>query len=213
VFKISPSGIGTVLYSFCLDRWTCTDGGEPKGGVIRDKKGHLYGISTGGYGSLFEVSRKRHESVLYNFADGDYPNGQLIMDEEGNFYGTTFSGGANGDGKVFQVSPGGTETVLHTFAGLDGERPEAGVVMDSDGNLYGTTYHGGANGAGTVFELSPGGTETVLYSFCPGATCADGAYPIAGVIIDSKGVLYGTTYGGGQFVENQGAGVVFKVTP
>ena len=82
--------------------------------------------------------------------------------------------------------------------------PYGGLIRDSKGNLYGTTNGGGASGAGVVFKVDTSGNETVLYSFTGGA---DGGYPLAGVIRDSAGNLYGTTNGGGA----SGAGVVFKV--
>jgi uncharacterized repeat protein (TIGR03803 family) len=110
-----------------------------------------------------------------------------------------------GCGVVFKLDTTGTETVLHTFtAGADGAEPDAGLIRDSAGNFYGTTYLGGINGNGVVFKLDTTGTETVLYSFTGGA---DGGSPAAGLIRDSAGNLYGTTYEGGT----SDAGVVFKL--
>ena len=158
------------------------------------------------------------------------------MDAKGNLYGTTIYGGAYGEsdggwghGTVFELSPPvtagdkWTETVLHSFGAseTDGTNPYAGLMMDASGNLYGSTYWGGAytsctgEGGGTAFELSPpttvGGkwTETVLHSF--GATCNDGVWPYAGLIMDAKGNLYGTTWaGGGQYY---GDGTAFELSP
>ena len=99
------------------------------------------------------------------------------------------------------------EKVLYRFkGGTDGEYPYGGLVRDAKGNLYGTTYFGGVSGAGTVFRLSKTGKQKVLHSFSGGK---DGGYPVAGVIIDAAGNLYGTTLQGGDF----GAGTVFKVNP
>ncbi len=84
--------------------------------------------------------------------------------------------------------------------------PVAGVIMDKNGNLYGTTSEGGASGVGVVFKVDPSGNETVLYTFTGGA---DGSVPWAGVIMDKKGNLYGTTLGGGT----GNGGVVYKLTP
>jgi uncharacterized repeat protein (TIGR03803 family) len=89
----------------------------------------------------------------------------------------------------------------------DGQYPEAGLVFDQKGNLYGTTDRGGAHAYGTVFKLTAVGKETVLYSFCK-TNCADGAYPVAGLIFNQKGNLYGTTAGGGA----HGYGTAFKLT-
>jgi uncharacterized repeat protein (TIGR03803 family) len=159
------------------------------------------------------------ESVLYNFtggADGSTPQGKLTF-HGGNLYGTTWGGGL-GSGTVFELSPNGdggwSETVLYNFCSAancaDGANPTYSYVMfDSSGNLYGTAFAGGANGSGAVFELSPVGSswkETVLYSF---ANSPDGANPVNGMIMDSAGKLYGTTYAGGT----AGNGTVFEMSP
>jgi uncharacterized repeat protein (TIGR03803 family) len=111
---------------------------------------------------------------------------------------------------VFKISPDGRETVLHTFRGADGSLPDAGVVLDSAGNLYGTTSQGGTravqcnSGCGVVYKIDPSGRETVLYRFKGGV---DGGFPVAGVMRDSVGNLYGTTQIGGA----QSLGTVYKV--
>ncbi|MGH6841232.1 MAG: choice-of-anchor tandem repeat GloVer-containing protein, partial [Methylocella sp.] len=157
------------------------------------------------------------ETVLYSFkggSDGAGPNGGLIADSKGNLYGTTRHGGASGNGTVFKLSPGGTETVLYTFTGgSDGALPSGGLIADSSGNLYGVTASGGASSdGGVVFKLSPSGTETVLYSFKGGS---DGSNPYSGLIADSGGNLYGTTELGGapgSGCGGFGCGTVFKLT-
>src|SRR5258705_467017 len=116
---------------------------------------------------------------------------------------------------LIAVQPAGsqTESVLYNFCAqsgcTDGFHPQAGLVRDPSGNLYGTTDEGGANAKGTVFEVSPNGAETVLYSFCAQLGCTDGFHPRAGLVRDTNGNLYGTTYSGGA----NGAGAVFKVSP
>jgi len=176
------------------------------------------------------------ETVLYNFAgspdDGAQPLGGVVIGNEGVLYGTTDEGGNDyactgsvpGCGTVFSLtpptSPGGPwiENVIYNFAGSniapssDGASPNAGLAIDSDGVLYGTTFFGGTSNLGTVFSLTPplapGGvwTETVLHSF---TAYPDGAYPWAGVLIGTGGVLYGTTEQDGDL----GGGTVFSLTP
>jgi uncharacterized repeat protein (TIGR03803 family) len=163
----------------------------------------------------------RREKVLRNFNNGNgaWPSASLIFDETGKLYGTTTSGGAYGVGTVFQLIPGAsdrwTEKVLHSFHndGKDGYWPIAGVTFDA-GNLYGTNTRGGTQDYGAVFRLRPsaGGewTEEVLYSFGSGK---DGSNPDGGVIFDSTGNLYGTTYDGGSSAcGGVGCGTVFRLT-
>jgi uncharacterized repeat protein (TIGR03803 family) len=173
-------------------------------------------------GAAYELSRQPGggwtEKVLQNFGNGSidafYPDGiypiGLIFDAAGNLYGTTSEGGdfgRYGDGVVFELSPnqggGWTEKVLHQFGARasDGVQPRAGLVFDTAGNLYGTTVHGGSYGYGTVFELTPaaggGWTEKVLHSF--NSNGKDGYEPLASLIVDRSGNLYGTTLWGGQY--------------
>ena len=214
VYELTKKGKETLLYSFTSG----ADGAYPQSPLIRDAHGNLYGtaFSYGGPssgGTIFKISKTGVFTVLYTFMgkpDGARPSAGVIEDADGNLYGTTAGGGANGVGSVFMFSTStGKETVLYSFKGSDdGENPYAGVIRDADGNLYGTTYDGGGpmNG-GTVFELSPAGKETVLYSFT--GSNGDGYNPNAGVIRDTAGNLYGTTYYGGAY----GAGTVYKLSP
>ena len=214
VYKLDTSGNETVLYAFP----GAADGQYPyNAGVIFGSDCHLYGTTfyggKKGHGVVYQLDGDGNEKVLYNFhlltANGfGQPTGGVIRDSKGNLYGTTFIGQADvgyGNGVVYKVDTAGHSTVLHNFTGeADGGVPYGGVIRDSKGNLYGTAEVGGASGAGVVFKVDTFGNETVLYSFTGGS---DGGYPLAGVIRDSKGNLYGTTNGGGA----SGAGVVFKV--
>lgn len=157
-------------------------------------------------------------TVLYNFNPAGFtgfsPEASVVFDPAGNLYSTTNLGGANDSnyGTVFELSPNGTETLLHTFIytpnGTDGESPSAGLVRDSSGNLYGTTPFGGTHNMGTIFEIDSSGTESILHNFSGGA--ADGAYPFfANLIMDSAGNLYGTTNEGGAFA----SGTVYQLSP
>jgi uncharacterized repeat protein (TIGR03803 family) len=210
VFKITPSGTETVLYSFPAGS------SEPYTGLIQGGDGNFYGTTgangTSDDGTVFEITPSGTETVLHTFAksgtDGQIPYAGLIQGSDGNFYGTTYFGGSNGFGTVFEVTPGGTETVLYSFAGgSDGQHPYAGVIQGSDGNFYGTTYQGGAGGYGTVFKVTPSGTETILHSFTGGSS--DGANPEAGLTLGSDGNFYGDTYLGGA----GNVGTVFELTP
>jgi uncharacterized repeat protein (TIGR03803 family) len=151
------------------------------------------------------------------------PYGGLIEDEAGNLYGTTAYGGTYGEGTVFKLAPGGTETVLFSFCSqgncIDGANPLAGLLQDKAGNLFGTTSDGGGTdcddgfGCGTVFKLAPDGTETVLHAFAGGS---DGTLPQARLIRDESGNFYTTTAVGGRtdcevVTFEHGCGTVFKL--
>lgn len=214
VFKLTPSGTETVLYSF-----TCqTDGCFPQAGVVLDSKGNLYGATPFGgasaSGNLFKLTPSGKFTTLYSFcsapncSDGSYPYAGVVLDKSDNLYGTTYEGGAYGFGTVFKVTPSGTETVLHSFDanGEDGFYPQAGAILDSKDNVYGTTNLGGKTGVGAVYEVTASGTETILHSFNAGA---DGFFPYAGLVFDKNGNLYGTTQYGGS----SDLGTVFELTP
>ena len=154
-------------------------------------------------------------SVLHNFAsypsDGAYPYAGLIIDSSGNLYGTTPAGGSDTRGVAFKLDASNSyaETVLHNFTLSypdDGAAPAAGLVMDSSGNLYGTTQVGGSYGNGVVFKLDASNSYAVLHNFTGGFQNDDGREPLAGLVMDSSGNLFGTTASGGSY----GNGVVFK---
>ena len=204
----------SVLHSFT----NSPDGATPRFvAPVLDMQGTLYGTTNYGgaygYGTVFEVTSSGTEKILHSFnvngKDGFYPEAGLVRDAKGNLYGTTAEGGPDTIyGTVFKLTPtkkGWTETILHSFgASGDGSQPTAVPALDKAGNLYCTTFYGGASNFGTVFEVTSSGTEKVLWSF---GTGADGANPLAGVIL-SKGILYGTTTAGGAY----GSGTVFEVT-
>lgn len=227
VFMLTPSGMETVLYSFTGGG----DGLDPHGGVILDNAGNLYGTTVaGGFGGfcagdgcgvIFELSLQNGtwtEITLYAFKglnDGFGPGSGLIFDREGNLYGTTPDGGRHSAGVVFELSPRKNSwqyKVIHAFTG----KKEGGVgslgslLLDAAGNLYGVTELGGANGSGAVYKLSPAGKgpwpTSVLYEF---QGTPDAANPYGGLIFDTAGNLYGTTYFGGA----TGMGAVFQLAP
>lgn len=218
VIKMPKGGTETVVHSFAGGN----DGAYPQGGLIRSKAGNFYGTTTSGgtsgQGTVFEVTPKGKEQVLYSFAggsDGAVPQAGLAFDAAGNLYGTTSAGGASGNGTVFKLTPPvkgakWTETILYSFGnGTDGTVPVAAVAFDKSGNLYSTTSIGGAYGYGTIFELTPSGsawTETILQNFQDGD---DGAIPYGGLIADKSGNFYGSATEGGA----NGGGTIFKLTP
>jgi uncharacterized repeat protein (TIGR03803 family) len=209
VFKITPAGALTTIYSFCAQS-NCTDGIYPYAGLAQDSQGNFYGTTSAGGangdGTVFTITPAGVLTTLHSFdsTDGATPYAGLLLASDGTFYGTTGSGGANNDGTIFNITPAGTLTTLHSFDSTDGSLPYGGLVQDSKGNFYGTTVTGGAYGHGTAFQLNSGGTLTTLHSF----NSSDGEYPYAGLVQDSKGNFYGTTYDGGT----AGDGTAFEIT-
>lgn len=226
----------TVLHTFSV-----SDGYDPAAGLVMDAAGNLYGTTFYGgasdAGTVFEMTPTADgwtETVIHNFSgdDGAGPMAGLIFDASGNLYGTTASGGnlhycaSLGCGEVFRLSRGTTGvwqlTALYKFtAEADGGEPLGGVIFDSAGNLYGTTAaYGGTkctvefNGCGVAFELTPTAegpwTETVLHAFTGGS---DGENPLASLVMDAAGNLYGTDMAGGTGECTYGCGVAFELSP
>jgi uncharacterized repeat protein (TIGR03803 family) len=226
VFKLSPQSTGwsyTVLHSFGTYP-TSGDGFAPNSPLVFDSNGNMYGITNegggdtgcfGGCGTVFELSPDGRagwtEQVIHKFAstaDGQFPTGAVTFGTDGNLYGTTTNGGTANSGVLYQLqystsTQNWTENIIHNFVGgtNDGSFPTNVILIsDKKGNLYGTTDGGGSHGFGTVFEMRKSGGNAwkskILYSF--NATYSgDGNSPHAGVIMDTAGTLYGTTFYGG----------------
>ena len=204
VFKITPSGTLTTLYSFRK----LTDGCRPSAGLIQA----TMGTSTGqpAYGGAndearFSKSPQRHaDHALQLLLPKRLPGRRqsragLVQATDGNLYGTTAYGGLQncyervGCGTVFKITPSGTLTTLYSFCSQsgcpDGAYPCAGLVQATDGNLYGTTFEGGTYNSGTVFKITLDGKLTTLHTF----RFFDGDIPIAALVQDTNGSFYGTT--------------------
>lgn len=209
VFKLTPQGIETLLYSFAGG---AADGGEPLGGLVQGSDGNFYGTTCGGgparAGVVFKITPSGVETILHTFggSDGICPSAALVQGKDGNFYGTTSYGAANSNGTVFKISPEGSETLLYAFNGgpADASESVAALIQGTDGNFYGTSEMGGTFGAGTVFKITPSGAETVLYSFTNGS---DAGQPVSALVQGKDGNFYGTAMG------SLSSGTVFKITP
>jgi uncharacterized repeat protein (TIGR03803 family) len=179
-FEITPGGKFTSLYSFC-SLTDCADGAYPNG-IVQAANGNFYGTTLGGHGDciygcgiVFELTPSGKLTTLYQFcslancADGYNPRAGLVQGTDGNLYGTTYTGGANDAGTIFQITTSGTLTTLYSFCPqtgcADGSAPQASLIQGTDGDFYGTTSAGGifecyneleVPGCGVVFQLSTG---------------------------------------------------------
>jgi len=224
VFKITPSGALTTIYSFaCPEVGRCPDGANPESGLVEDAHGNFYGTTLYGgandHGTVFKLTSGGAFTLLHSFCvtvctDGEAPYAGLILAGDGDFYGTTSGGGAFNNGSVFKITPSGTLTTVYSFCAqkncADGFYPYAGVIQATDGKFYGTTSGGGAHDWGTVFKLTPGGKLTTLYNFCSQSGCTDGEQGYAALIQGSDGNLYGSTALGGLY--SSSGGTIFQVT-
>ena len=235
VFTLSLSGLEAVLYSFVPGAGS-PHGYAPGAALVEGRDGNFYGTTTGGgataygiFGTVFRITPTGQLTTLYAFnnvslgtaiVDASAPFSQLTLGSDGNFYGTSAAGGTADAGTVYQVTPAGEETIIHSFVGntfsggtnADGERPSGGLIEGTPGTFYGVTSFGGAfanetsnNFGGTIFKVTTQGNESVLHSF--GGVEYDGREPSGTLVHATDGFYYGTTYLGGQF----GYGMVFRI--
>ena len=210
IFRIATDGTGLAsLHVFT----PFPDGSAPLGSLLQGLDGALYGTTSAGgannFGVVFRVGvdgsgfTRLHD---FTFTDGARPYANPIQGADGNLYGTTSSGGANGGGAIFRISPTGSAfTTLFSFSGGNGSSPYAGVIQGTDGKLYGTTESGGQQvNYGTIFRIDTNGTTlATLHSFAG----TDGGNPYGRVMQASDGYLYGMTAFGGT----NGYGTIFKI--
>jgi uncharacterized repeat protein (TIGR03803 family) len=224
VYKMTKAGVLTTLLEFPFDSTTGTwpDGLSPQAALVQGTDGNFYGTTVSGgatdaqntnsYGTVFEMSPAGAllMSVPMHGGGGPQdPRAQLIQASNGNFYGTSYEGGGDTNaGSIFEFTPAGVLTVLHSFvggAGNTGDRPYDGLLQGSDGNFYGTTEYGGTAELGTVFKITPSGDYTVLVNF----TGPNGQQPFASLIQAADGNFYGTASLGGT----DSLGTIFQLTP
>jgi uncharacterized repeat protein (TIGR03803 family) len=162
IYRVSSTGIFTNLYSFTGG----TDGAAPFAGLVQGSDGSFYGTTFAGgltnyppfgCGTVFKISQSGSLATLWSFdggTDGANPAAVLLQGSDGNFYGTTQSGGAKGQGTIFQIGPAISLTNIYSFAGgTNGAGPVTGLMQGNDGNFYGTMYNGGTNYLGSLFKL------------------------------------------------------------
>ncbi len=217
IFKITPSGALTTLYSFCAQTG-CADGGHPAVGLVQATNGDFYGTTLNGPGRVFKTTPSGTLTTVYTFCsqpgcvDGVAPFAGLIQTANGDLYGQTTGGGLLSSGTIFNIAPSGTLTTLYSFNGS--ANPYTKLVQATNGDLYGTASAGGAFGKGMVFKMTPTGTLTTLHSFCSQTNCTDGQSPYAWLVQGTNGDLYGATaYGGVANCAPNGCGTIFKITP
>lgn len=193
----------TTLYSFT---GTDSSGNPGLGALAQGRNGKLYGTTvgpSGADGSAFAITTSGHASQLYTFgSDGANPWAGLTLGADGYYYGTASTGGANGNGVLFKLSPTGDYSDLHDFAGgADGAKPFSPPIQASDSNFYGVTF--GTGGASTVYRYEPDGTFTTIYNF----DSAHGQQVLVPLIQGSDGNLYGVASFGGT----SNCGTIFKL--
>jgi uncharacterized repeat protein (TIGR03803 family) len=209
VFRMTPSGIVTVLHSFSGG----DDGSYPNGGLIQATDGNFYGTTyTGGSsdrGTVFRMTPAGAVTGLHAFtggSDGAYPLVALIQASDGGLYGTTWRGGRSDGGTIFKMTPAGGVTILYSFQYA--EFPSR-LIQARDGNFYGTTFGDDIYAGGSIFRMTPTGALTILHTF-NWIGAIDGSGPCGSLVQATDGDFYGTTCYGG-IPHEIGRGTVFRL--
>ncbi len=229
-FKLDASNNESTVTTFSTP--PTSNPSHPMGGFVQDAAGNFYGVTASGgaysQGTVYKMDQSGNVTPLYSFTggnDGSAPSAQtLAMDASGNLYGIS-NGGSNGYGVAFKVTNPATSpsfSVIYSFGGPPAfsgyySASVVGLTIGPDGNLYGASNQGGDcggtydgngpnSGCGDVYRLTPGGVETQLYDFSD--SDAGGYNPMGPVVVDSAGIVYGTTTNGGA----SGVGVLYKIT-
>jgi uncharacterized repeat protein (TIGR03803 family) len=209
VYKVSGTGVFTVLHSF-----DNIDGGSPYAPLVQGDDGSFYGTTnlggTNGYGTVFKITSHGKFTTLYSFdgTHGANPYAPLIQATHRSFYGTTYHGGTNGYGTVFKITRKGKITVLHSMSLSDGRGSDGGLVLGTDGNFYGAAAgDGGINTKGTIYRIGPEGRFKVVQDFAR----LSGNAPLDTLLQHTAGMLYGTTWEGGDFgLCDGGCGIFYR---
>ncbi len=195
VFKVTPSGRFTTLYTFT----GAGDGGSPQAPPVQGIDGNFYGTTNT---TVYKLTPSGNLTTLYSF--NAHIIAPLLADTDGNLYGTT-SGNL-----LYRITPAGQVTILHEFSPLEGWHPYGPLVLGNDGNIYGTMAKLGQNGWGTIFQMTPKGKVSVIHSF----DGSSGGAPFAGLVQSADGTLYGSTIYGGTGGECEtGCGTLFQISP
>jgi len=233
IFKVTPGGSGTILYSF--DQ---AHGSGPAGSLVEGTDGNFYGVTSGGgtgtnciggCGTIFKITPQGSLTSLYSFnltTDAAAP-GNLIQGADGNFYGTAASGGPGGYcpssdptlilkgcGIVFKITPAGALTTVYEFEGMNDGAAPAGLIQAKGGSFYGFASSPNNTNDGSIFQLTSAGVLTTVVVF----NGTNGSSPNT-LLQTSDGNFYGTSSGQGGILENgvptqlSIGGTLFQLSP
>lgn len=196
-----------------LAAFNTANGSAPYGGVTLDSNGNLFGTTRDGgahgQGVVYEVvngSNAITDIADFSITSGVNPYSGVTLDGNGNIFGTTFYGGTNNTGTVYEILKNSKIIKsLGSFSATTGANPYAGVTFDSKGNLFGVTRNGGLNSDGAVYEIPTGQSAISLVASLDGT---NGFNPYGNVAFDANDNLFGTANGGGA----NGTGTVYEVT-